>query len=846
VARRAVVIHAPSLLRKALATSSGGRWDPSGRPTDALFAIAAALDRVWAFKQPDVAVALLDDAPSGEQAARLPELLAALGVPWRTAPDPARAAATLTRAATDDGYDVVVVGSDKRLAQLVGPGSWWYDAYKDLRYTPELVTKRFGVGPSQVADVLGLAGDDDTLPGLTGVGNKGAADLVRAFGSAAEALERLSEVGGRVGNALRADPAAARAELERAHLRSSDPPVVAWRDVPWAPPDLAARDAALRAFGFHELLVDHADGDASSAVVWGPGDAAAGLARWSDRVVAVFPLYDGPSPPRGALVGLGLSDGASSAYVPVTSTAGLDACRAWLERADAPKVTHSEDAASLLLRVGVTLRGGVGDTEHASHALEPSNHAPHELPGVARVRLGRALPEEAAVRGVGKGQRLWGDVPAPAAAAFAGAHADAMWALWAQLGPQVPPDVAAEQATLAEVLVRMSRFGVAVDVADLAGAGADFAAIAATLDAQIAALAGGPFNWGSTKQLGAVLFEQLGLPVVSRTKTGPSTATEALERIEHAHPIVALVLRARQLQRLQDVWVTALAAAVDPDGRVRSTFHHARSFSGRLINSSPDLGRVPGKTAEMARIRHAFRAPPGRVLGSLDYAQLGLYVLAHQTGDPELVGPLSEGADLHARTAAAVLSRPLGALTVDERQVGKLVNFATFAGQGASALALQLGVGAAEARDLISKFDQHYSVTRAWQEAQLESARRDGFVTTIAGRRWPVGGLDAQDGMIRAAAERLARRAAHDGSVADVSRRGLWRADHALRAAGLAAAPVMVVHDEVLFEVPTDEVAAWSEVAGEAMRTAFALRVPLKVGCEVGPSWSELEATWTP
>ncbi|MEQ9325098.1 MAG: DNA polymerase A family protein, partial [Polyangiaceae bacterium] len=259
------------------------------------------------------------------------------------------------------------------------------------------------------------------------------------------------------------------------------------------------------------------------------------------------------------------------------------------------------------------------------------------------------------------------------------------------------------------------------------------------------------------------------------------------------------------------------------------------------ICSTPDLGRVPGKTEDMARIRHAFGVAPGHTLLSVDYRQLGLYVLAHLTKDPALVEPLRERADMHRLTAAAVLDKTPEAITDDERQLGKVVNFATFAGQGMSALALELGVSAQEAKELIDRFDQRYAVVRAFQDEQLRLAESRGYVTTIAGRRWPIGQLGSPDPMMRGYAERLARRATHEGSVSDVSRRGLLHADRALREAGLGAAPLLQVHDEVLFEVPNDELEQAASIAADAMRGAFELEVPLRVGVEAGPNWAELE-----
>jgi DNA polymerase-1 len=614
-------------------------------------------------------------------------------------------------------------------------------------------------------------------------------------------------------------------------------------------PEPEGLNALYRELGFYELLGTDARADAVELVVCDTPEAArAALTALDASPIALHVLTEDPSPVRGALVGLALAAGDGRAlYFPFAGRErhleGPSVLGPWLEDASHPKIGHEVKAAVVALaRHGISLAGIVGDSMCASHLTEPSSWAPHDLSVVAKMRLQRALTDEDEVRGVGRSREAWSEVTVERAGEFAAQMADATAAAWASFEPTVSRALLDEYMALSDTVARMELKGIVCDSEDLSRVGDDFAAIGAQLEAQIHTLAGKRFNLGSTKQLGSVLYEDLGLPIVKRTKTGWSTATEALERIEHAHPIVALVIRWRELERLRDNWVTALRAAIDPDGRVRSTFHPARSFSGRLVNSQPDLGRVPGRTPEMQRIRRAFRAPPGSKLLSLDYNQLGLYVLAHLTRDPALVEPLSRGDDLHRLTAAAVLEIPVEDVGPDERQTGKVVNFATFAGQGASALALTLGLPAAEAKQLIERFDRHYAVVRAFQDQQLELVRAQGYIETIAGRRWPIGGLAALDSQLRSYAERLARRATHEGSVADVSRRGLLRADQALRAAGLRAVPLLQVHDEVLFEVPDDELTESAKVAADAMGHAFELEVPLRVGCEAGQSWGELEA----
>jgi DNA polymerase-1 len=776
----------------------------------------------------------------------LPELLRALGCRVVEAPDEASTCASYAQAALDRGDDVIVVGRDKRLAQLVSDHLWWYDSNKDVRYTAEIVHKRFNVGPGQVAGWLALVGDQDELPGVKGIGAKGATTLVETHGSIEAAVANLDAVDGRLGKALRAAGDDVARELARATLDRSRPLPVSLDDAPFAPLSTSELNALFDRLGFVELLV--AEGDATRTEVC---DDRAALARVLARTepVAIHALIGDPAPVRAALTGIALAPGDGTAlYVPVDGPA-WPALATWLADPAAPKLGHDlVAAAAALARMGITLAGIAGDAMHASHLTQPSNWAPHDLPIVGKHVLGRALPEDDSIRGVGRNRKAWSALSRDAAARCAGQRADAAGAIWRALSPAIDPALLAEYHALAETTLRMELHGVIVDPAGLDRAHDAFAAIESELTAQIEALAGHSFNINSGPQLGTVLFEELKLPVVSHTKTGWSTAIDALERIENAHPIVPLVIRWRLLRRLRDSWIVSLRRYIDDaDGRVHSRSHIARSFSGDLVNTNPDLSRVPGRTPEMAMIRRAFVAAPGNLLMSVDFNQLGLHVLAHLTKDPALVEPLRARADMHVLTASAVLEKPVEAITPDDRQLGKVVNFATFAGQGPSALALQLGVPAAQAKDLIAKFDRRYSQVRAFQDEQLRLARERGYITTLAGRKWPIGGLESLDNELRSYAERLARRGTHEGSVADVARRALLDADRALRAAGLYAKPIVQVVDEVLFEVRADELADSARIAADAMKSAFApLEVPLVVGVEAGANWADLEPVAIP
>jgi DNA polymerase-1 len=706
------------------------------------------------------------------------------------ASDEPHVVASYTRAAVAAGDDVVIVGVDKRFAQLVTETVWWYDANKDARYTPDIVKKRFGVAPAQVGDWLALVGDDDQVPGVSGIGAKGATQLLDAHGTVEEAMASSATLEGRARKALDAAREDMPQHLARARLDGRRPLPLPLSDCAFTAPEPAALNAHLDALGFVELLLS-VSASMRVGVCHAPHDVDAALQAMATTTPSLFALIEDADPRHETLHGIALSSGHGEGWYVPAESAAWPALVTWLERAQAPKSGHDLVATLVALqRRGVRMAGIAADSACASHLAQPSGWAPHELPLVARHVLGRSLPDDDE------------ELRVERAAEVAVQRADASAAITRALAPNIDAALLQEYLELSDTLVRMELTGIAIDTSQLDRTEVTFAAIERELQAEIETLAGHSFNINSSAQLGKVLFEELELPVVLRTKTGFSTSNEALERIEHAHPIVQRVLRWRRLRRLRDSWVSSLRRCIHADGRVHSRFHHARSFSGELVNTNPDLGRVPGRTPEMAEIRRAFVAPPGRLLMSVDFNQLGLYVLAHLTKDPALVEPLRERADMHRLTASAVLEKPPDQLTLEERQLGKVVNFATFAGQGASALALALGISAAEAKQYIARFDRRYARVRAFQDEQLRLAKEQGFIVTLAGRRWPIGGLESLDSQLRSYAERMARRGTHEGSVADVSRRALLEADRALRATSLSAVPLVEVVDEISKKLP--------------------------------------------
>lgn len=843
VTDRTLIVSATNLLVRGFSVVPTDRRSSTGGPVNGLFAVARALLRCLAFKAPKRAVAIIDTTPrAGPEllVAQLPQLASlcrTLGFTVVETTDELSLCASYAEAAHSDGQEVLIAGVDKRYAQLVSDTVWWFDANKDVRYTKEIVVKRFGVEPKLMADWLALVGDEDQVPGVKGIGAKGATEFLLEHGSLQAALSK-PDLEGRVAKALKAEPALAEKQAFTTLVRDRALPVP-FSAVPFSGLQAAQVNALFETLGFSELLLT-TESRRHVEVCEQPAALVAHLDACGSTPVAIAAFIDEPGPGQTVLACLSMSRGERS-FAVAPSSAAWSPLTAWLERADRPKLVH--DLVPLLVsleRLGVQLRGVVSDVGCLSHLCEPSGWAPHELPLIARQVLGVALPTDEEVQGTGRAHKTFSAMPLERVADIGAQRSAAVEAAVTKLTPRVEPRLLAGYLELSDTLKRMELTGLAVDTGALDHAETSFAQIEAELDGQIEKLAGHAFNVNSSKQLGAVLFEELKLPVVHHTRTGWSTANEALERIQDAHPIVPLVIRWRGLRRLRDSWLHSLRRSIAADGRVHSRFHLARSFAGDLINSNPDLGRVPGRTPEMAMVRRAFVAGPGKLLMSVDFNQLGLYVLAHLSKDPSLVEPLRQRADMHRLTAAAILRKPAQALTHEERQLGKVVNFATFAGQGVSALGMQLGVSPTQAREYIARFDEHYALVRAFQDEQLRLVRTQGFITTIAGRRWPIGGLESLDSQLRSYAERLSRRATHEGSVADVSRRALLEADRALRREKLSTVPLLQILDEVLFEVPETELERAAKVCSDAMRGAFTLEVPLVVGVEAGKNWADL------
>jgi DNA polymerase-1 len=476
--------------------------------------------------------------------------------------------------------------------------------------------------------------------------------------------------------------------------------------------------------------------------------------------------------------------------------------------------------------------------------VDPTKHLPHRLAQVAREYLHVGLQPIRALVGTGKQRRGFVDLTVDKAGAWACHCADATGACWRVLEPRLREEgldrlLFELDLPLSDVLARMELAGVRIDPTVLERLGERLEQERAALGDEIAALAGRRFNPGSHRQLGQVLFEELGLPVIRKTKTGYSVDAEVLDELYDAHPVIAPVLRWRTVDKLIHTYTDVLLAAIGPDGRIHPTFQQTVGAAGRLITTEPDLQRTPVRTQEFREVREAFVASDGAVLVSADWSQIELRMLAHVTRDPELLSAYTEGRDVHRATAAALFDCDPDQVTPEQRDVGKTVNFATIYGQGALALGRQLEIPTAEARAHIAAFFRQYAGVARWREQVVAQAYVDGYVATVLGRRRYLPELFSNDPNERAYGERIATNTPIQGSAADLCKSAMLAIDRGLRERGLNASMVLQIHDELVLDVPEDEVEAVVPLVRAAMEQPHGLSVPLAVEVGTGRTWAD-------
>ena len=799
--------------------------------------------------------------------------------------------ATYARLASDVGADVTIVSSDKDLMQLVGDGVTMLDPIRMREIGPDQVREKFGVGPDKVIDVQALAGDStDNVPGVPGIGVKTAARLIEDYGSLDALLARAGEIKQPKRRQSLIDHAGmARISRDLVTLRRDAPVTVSVeRFRPLAP----ERETLAQFLGrneFKSLLArigDEFGWDGGDTRAEPPGEAPAPdetdytlvqslgeLEKWVARAfeagrIAVDTETTALDAMRAELVGISLSIVPGEAcYVPLAHRPPdgglLEEAGVQIPRDSALALLKPLFEDPAVMKVGQNLkydmlvlsRYGVDvtpfdDTMLMSFVLD-AGRGNHGMDDLSDRHLGvKTIPIKELI-GTGKSQITFDRVPLDRARDYAAEDADITLRLDRVLKPKL---VAGRMVSvyetlerpLAPVLVAMERRGVKLDRAALARLSKDFAERLGILEGEIHELAGRPFTIGSPKQLGEVLFDEMGLPGGRKGKTGAyATGADVLEELAAlGHALPAKVLDWRRISKLKSTYSDTLVEQINPDtGRVHTSYAMAGAATGRLSSTDPNLQNIPVRTEEGRKIRSAFVPEPGYRLMSADYSQIELRLLAHVAEIDALRQAFHDGADIHAATAAQIFGVAVDGMDPLMRRRAKAINFGIVYGISAFGLARQLRIDRADARSYIDAYFERYPGIRRYMEETKAFARAHGYVETIFGRRCHVRGINDRNAARRGFSERQAINAPLQGSAADIVKRAMIRMQPALDAARLDARMLLQVHDELVFEVPENALeetaAVVRRVMEEATLPALALSVPVVVDAGFGATWEE-------
>jgi DNA polymerase-1 len=784
--------------------------------------------------------------------------------------------AAYAKAVKEQGGEAIIVSSDKDLMQLLGPSVTMLDPMKNTPIGLAEVEAKFGVTPDKVIEVQALIGDSvDNVPGVPGIGPKGAAQLINEYGTVEAVLEAAPGMKpGKRRDMLIEHAEDARISKQLVILRDDAPlpePIEALVLKRW---DEGVLSAFFDTNNFKSIKHRLALTDVPDAPAAAPAAAEVAFSGYatitsleelagviaSARAAGRFAVdmqTDDRNSLHGNLVGIAMAVAPGAAcYVPLAHNLALEDA-AQLAVGDvlealAPlfadpgtlKIFHdAKYGEEVLTRAGVAAVAPVDDTMLMSYTQDAGAHA-HDRDALSLLHLNHTPMAYDAVSGAGRNRLAFADVPVARAAEYAAEAADVTLRLWMKLKPLLRPNKSLALYELTEkklipVLAAMELAGVMVDRDDLSSMSVEFGGRMEQIEADIQRLAGQKFNVGSPKQLGEILFDVLKLPGGKKSKLGAwGTDSSVLEGLaEQGFEIAQRVTDWRQLSKLKSTYADALIGQIDADGRVHTSFAMAATTTGRISSTDPNLQNIPIRTTEGARIRKAFVAAPGNLLVSADYSQIELRLLAHVADIPALKDSFAKGEDIHARTASEVFGVPMAGMDSGTRRRAKAINFGIIYGISAFGLARQLGISGGEAKVYIDAYFKRYPEIRAYMENTKEQARINGFVLTPFGRRCWVPRIKDKMPQLRAYAERQAINAPLQGGAADIIKRAMVKLPAALRAAGLSARLLLQVHDELLFEAAEDEADATAAVAQRVMQDAAEISVPLIVETGIGTNW---------
>jgi DNA polymerase-1 len=758
---------------------------------------------------------------------------------------------TLAALAVEDGFDVVLVSADKDLMQLIGPHVSMMHTGRDKIYGPEEVEEDFGVPPSQVVDVLALEGDtSDNVPGVRGIGRKGAVSLIREYGSLENLLDNAEDVQRKsYREGLIEQRAEAELSKELVTIHIDRPVAFEAAEFRLEPPDVEKLKEIYRELEFFSLVEELGEDGGSVTEIEIPevvsvegADEWRALSESLRSPVTVVPV--GHQEARGlAVAGESGEPLWLDFRVEGLREAALESLAGWIADPETELIGHDlKDVLRLCWQPGGSeVEASLFDTMLISHLLRPLRGLSLEDVCFERFQHKAQNPKDA---GWDKGQE-----PMPGSEVllhFAGERAELARQLAAALRQELDEEVERVYREIEEplipVVLSMEEKGVELDVDFLASMSEELSAEMESLEAEIYEVAGEEFNIGSPKQLGVILFEKLGYPVLKKTRKTKSYSTSAeilQELAARGLPLPELLLRYRELSKLKSTYVDALPTLVAADGRVHTLYNQVGAATGRLSSSNPNLQNIPIRTELGQRIRAAFCAPEGRLLLVADYSQIELRVLAHIAREEALISAFREGEDIHQATAATVFGVAPLLVNADQRRAAKVINFGIIYGMSAWGLAQNLGISPSEAGEFIDAYLEQYPQVKAYMDSTLESAQKEGKVETLYGRaRW-LPELSSRNHNLRENAKRMAINARIQGTAADLQKLAMIRVDDALRSEAPDSALLLTVHDELVLEVPEGDIEGVAELVRREMQGVADLDVPLVVEMGWGPTWYE-------
>lgn len=764
---------------------------------------------------------------------------------------------TLTRQADEYNIPTLVVSGDKDMLQLVSDHVHIALTRKGISeteiYDKQAVNEKYGLTPQQIIDLKGLMGDSsDNIPGVPGVGEKTALKLLHEFGSVEAVLENTDKIKGKLRENIIANRDLAKLSKELATILRDAPVEIGMDDLVYAGYEPERVIGIYKKLEFKSLLerMDGGQADGKSVMaqpaeelqfVVAEKENISALTAKLTSPMAVYVEVDGEYYHNAPIPGLALSDGESNFYAPFSLLTEWPELLAWL--ADPAQVKWTHDAKRIkgaLAWKGVAFDGAVMDTYIASYLLNPSESS-HNLSDITKRKSDFVLPSDDEVYGKGAKRQLpEGSVLAEHVCRKAAAIVSIVTRLERELQENELSSLFAElELPLGSILSGMEFDGFKVDKERLQDMGKEINGQLDVLTREIYQLAGKEFNINSTKQLGEILFEKLNLPPLKKTKTGYSTGADVLEKLIDHHEIIPKLLHYRQLGKLQSTYIEGLLKEINPKtGKIHTIFNQAITATGRLSSTEPNLQNIPIRLEEGRKIREAFiPSESDWVILSADYSQIELRVLAHISGDHNLIEAFRHGSDIHTETAVKVFGVSADQVTSLMRRQAKAVNFGIVYGISDYGLSQNLGITRKEAAEFIEKYFAVYQGVRQYMKEIVKKAKQEGYVTTLLNRRRYLPEINSSNFNLRSFAERTAMNTPIQGTAADIIKLAMANVAARMKRETVMSRMLLQVHDELVFEVPEKELPQLRKLVTEEMENAISLDVPLKVDVSSGKTW---------